>query len=109
TVTSSQVIAVIEEGAAASAPAAESGSKDKEAPAAGAEEVQPKSSAKKADDAAPASTRPQSVSGSKSSDLPPGARFTAETKGIDPAQVDGTGRRGAVTKEDLLNYAAGKT
>ena len=40
--------------------------------------------------------------------LPPGARFTAVTQGIDPAQVEGTGRRGAVTKEDLVNYASGK-
>jgi 2-oxoglutarate dehydrogenase E2 component (dihydrolipoamide succinyltransferase) len=107
TVTSSQVIAIIEEGATA-APSAESGNKDKEAPAAGAEEVQSKASAKKADDAAPASTKPQ-ASGSKSGDLPPGARFTAESKGIDPSQVEGTGRRGAVTKEDLVNYASGKT
>ncbi|MCD9031996.1 dihydrolipoyllysine-residue succinyltransferase [Luteimonas sp. Y-2-2-4F] len=110
TVNSQQVLAIIEEGAAAAAaPAAESGSPDKEAPAAGAEEVQPKPEAKKADDKAPASTKPQSVSGGKTGDLPPGARFTAETRGIDPSQVEGTGRRGAVTKEDLLNYASGKT
>ena len=110
TVTSSQVLAVIEEGA--SAPAAESGSKDKEAPAAGAEEVQSKGSAKQADDAAPASTKPQPSNAPKASrtgDLPPGARFTAQTQGIDPSQVEGTGRRGAVTKEDLVNYASGKT
>ncbi|TDK22499.1 dihydrolipoyllysine-residue succinyltransferase [Luteimonas aestuarii] len=107
TVTSAQVIAVIEEGAAA-APSAESGSKGKDAPAAGAEEVQSKASAKRADDAAPSSTKPQASAG-KPSDLPPGARFTAETRGIDPSQVEGTGRRGAVTKEDLVNYASGKT
>ncbi|ASR44237.1 dihydrolipoamide succinyltransferase [Xanthomonas citri pv. mangiferaeindicae] len=110
TVNSQQVIAIIEEGAAAAAPpAAESGNQDKEAPAAGAEEVQSKSQAKQADDKAPSSTKPQSVAGGKAADLPPGARFTAESKGIDPSQVEGTGRRGAVTKEDLLNYAAGKT
>src|SRR5690606_30687071 len=66
-------------------------------PAAGAEEVQPKSAAGK------------SGAGSKTDDLPPGARFTAAKEGIDPAQVEGTGRRGAVTKEDLVNYASGKT
>lgn len=109
TVNSQQIIAIIEEGAAAEAPAAESGAEGKEAPAAGAEEVQPKSDAKKADDKAPASTKPQSNDSGKSAGLPPGARFTAETKGIDPAQVEGTGRRGAVTKEDLINYASGKT
>lgn len=104
TVTSQQVLAVIEEGAA---PAAESGSGDKQAPAAGAEQVQPKADAKAADDKAPASTKPQPVSGGSS--LPPGARFTAAKDGIDPSQVQGTGRRGAVTKEDLINYAAGRT
>ena len=64
-----------------------------------------------AEAAAPASTKPAPVSssGSASSELPPGARFTAETKGIDPSQVEGTGRRGAVTKEDLINYASGKS
>ena len=108
TVNSAQVIAIIEEGAAAEAPAAESGAKGKEAPAAGAEQVQPKAEAKQADDKAPASTKPQTSSG-KNDGLPPGARFTAETKGIDASQVEGTGRRGAVTKEDLLNYASGKT
>jgi 2-oxoglutarate dehydrogenase E2 component (dihydrolipoamide succinyltransferase) len=110
TVTSQQIIAVIEEGAAAAAeapkPAAEQ-PKAAEKPAAGAEQVQPKAEASKAAAAAPASTRPASVSGS--SELPPGARFTAEKEGIDPSQVEGTGRRGAVTKEDLINYASGKT
>ena len=107
TVNSQQVIAIIEEGAAAEAPAAESGAKGKEAPAAGAEEVQPKAEAKQADEKAPASTKPQSSG--KNDGLPPGARFTAATKGIDASQVEGTGRRGAVTKEDLINYASGKT
>ena len=108
TVTSQQLLAVIEEGAAAEAPKAESGSKDSKAPAAGAEEVQSKGSAKAADDKAPASTKPQPAS-SSTGDLPPGARFTARSEGIDPSQVEGTGRRGAVTKEDLINYASGKT
>ncbi|MHB8912606.1 MAG: dihydrolipoyllysine-residue succinyltransferase, partial [Lysobacter sp.] len=41
--------------------------------------------------------------------LPPGARFTAVKDGVDPAHVEGTGRKGAVTKEDIVNYASGKT
>src|SRR5690606_34343243 len=78
TVTSQQLLAVIEEGAAAEAPKAESGSAGKKAPAAGDEEVQSKSSAKAADDKAPASTKPQPPSSSSAADeLPPGARFTA--------------------------------
>ncbi|MFC3715672.1 dihydrolipoyllysine-residue succinyltransferase [Luteimonas soli] len=110
TVTSQQVIAVIEEGATAEAPKedakAEKPANDKKTdaptttpqkPAAGAEEVQPKAAAGK------------TGTPSKTDDLPPGARFTAVKEGIDPSQVEGTGRRGAVTKEDLVNYASGKT
>jgi 2-oxoglutarate dehydrogenase E2 component (dihydrolipoamide succinyltransferase) len=37
--------------------------------------------------------------------LPPGARATAAREGVDASQVVGTGRRGAVTKEDIVNYA----
>src|SRR5688572_8271291 len=102
TVTSQQVIAVIEEGAAAPKAAAPA----KAEPAAGAQEVQPKADAAKAAAKAPASTTPSPVGGAE---LPPGARFTAAKEGIDPSQVEGTGRKGAVTKEDLVNYASGKT
>ncbi len=103
TVTSAQVIAVIEEGAvAAAAPAAAAPAAT---PAAGAEQVQPRAEAAKAQAAAPASNTPAPAAG----DLPPGARFAAATSGVDPAQVEGTGRRGAVTKEDIVNYASGKT
>ena len=102
TVTSSQVLAIIEEGATAAAAPAEAKKDDK--PAAGAEEVQAKAGAAKAEAAAPASTKPAPAAAS-GSDLPPGARFTASKEGIDPSQVEGTGRRGAVTKEDIVNYA----
>nr|WP_298153101.1 dihydrolipoyllysine-residue succinyltransferase [uncultured Pseudoxanthomonas sp.] len=103
TVTSQQLLAIIEEGAAAAAPAPAA---EEKKPAAGAQEVQPKAEAAKADAAAPASTKPAPAGADA---LPPGARFTAITQGIDPAAVEGTGRRGAVTKEDLVNYASGKT
>ncbi len=105
TVTSQQVIAVIEEGAAAAA--STEAPKAEKAPAAGAQEVQPKAEAAKAQAAAPSTTQPAPVA--SSGELPPGAKFTAAKEGIDPAQVEGTGRRGAVTKEDLINYASGKT
>ena len=107
TVTSSQVIAVIEEGAVAEAPKADAKPGKDQSPAAGAEEVKPKADAAKSDAKAPASTRPAPVSAADT--LPPGARFTAAKEGIDPSQVEGTGRRGAVTKEDLVNYASGRT
>ncbi len=102
TVTSQQLLAIIEEGAAAAAPAAEKKT-EAAAPAAGAQEVQSKAGAGKAETAAPTSTKPAPVASTDG--LPPGARFTAVKEGIDPADVEGTGRKGAVTKEDLVNYA----
>ncbi len=92
TVTSQQVIAVIEEGAvAAAAPAA---------PAAEAPKAAAPAAAAPAKAAAPAAA---------SADVPPGARFAAATSGVNPSDVAGTGRRGMVTKEDIVNYASGKT
>ncbi len=88
TVNSQQVVAVIEEGAVAAAPAG----------AAAAPAAAPAAAAPAAPASAPASGA-----------LPPGARFAATTSGVDPADVAGTGRRGMVTKEDIVNYASGKT
>ncbi|WP_369981200.1 dihydrolipoyllysine-residue succinyltransferase [Xanthomonas bundabergensis] len=96
TVTSSQILAIIEEGASAAAAPAEAKVADAPKPEA------PKAAAAEAPKAAKA--EPAKAAGDVSS-LPPGARFSAITEGVDPAQVDGTGRRGAVTKEDILNYA----
>ncbi|WP_454830588.1 dihydrolipoyllysine-residue succinyltransferase [Pseudoxanthomonas wuyuanensis] len=101
TVTSQQLLAIIEEGATAAAPAEEKSGEAK--PDAGAQEVQSKGAAAQAEAKAPSSTKPAPAAGSDG--LPPGARFTAVSQGIDPSQVEGTGRRGAVTKEDLVNYA----
>ncbi|MFN3701990.1 dihydrolipoyllysine-residue succinyltransferase [Thermomonas sp.] len=95
TVTSQQVIAVIEEGAVAAAPAAEPAK-----PEASKAEA-PKAEAPKSEPAKPVPAAADS--------LPPGARFAAATSGVNPADVAGTGRRGMVTKEDIVNYASGKT
>ncbi|MEN4952064.1 dihydrolipoyllysine-residue succinyltransferase [Stenotrophomonas sp. TWI819] len=92
TVTSSQVVAIIEEGAVADAPAP--AVEEKKAEAAPAKAAAP---------AAAAAPAPAAKSAADS--LPPGARFTAITEGVNPADVDGTGRRGAVTKEDIVNFA----
>ncbi len=95
TVTSSQLLALIEEGAvAAAAPAAEE--KKPEAPAA---------AAPAAPAPAPAAPAPAVAASAGGASLPPGARFSAITQGVDPSQVEGTGRRGAVTKEDIVNFA----
>jgi 2-oxoglutarate dehydrogenase E2 component (dihydrolipoamide succinyltransferase) len=113
TVTSQQVVAVIEEGAAAAAEAPQAPSKAEakaeKGPDAGMQEVQSKPSAAKAEAAAPSSTKPEPMGKTGNAELPPGARFSAEKEGVDAAQVEGTGRRGAVTKEDIVNYASGKT
>ena len=82
TVNSQEIIAVIEEGAVAAAPA----------PAAAA----PKAEAPK--------TTPAPAAPTKAAELSPaGQRVVAENR-IDPAQVAGTGRDGRVTKEDLVNF-----
>ena len=108
TVTSQQVIAVIEEGAAAAAEAPKADAPGKAEPAAAAAPAAPAAQAP-AQAAAPAPAKPPAPAGDAASQLPPGAAFTAKKEGIDPSQVEGTGRRGAVTKEDLVNYASGKT
>jgi len=87
TVTSSQVIAVIEEGAAAAAPAPAAA-----APAAAAAEA-PK--AEKTD-------APKGVD-----ELSPAGRRVAVEDNIDPSKVAGTGRDGRVTKEDLVKASKG--
>ncbi|UPG84425.1 2-oxoglutarate dehydrogenase complex dihydrolipoyllysine-residue succinyltransferase [Luteibacter aegosomatis] len=89
TVTSQQVIAVIEEGAAAAAPVP--------APAPAAAEA-PKAEKAEAKEA------PKGVD-----ELSPAGRRVAVEENIDPSTVAGTGRDGRVTKEDLVNAGKGGT
>ncbi|MBV6884056.1 dihydrolipoyllysine-residue succinyltransferase [Xanthomonas euvesicatoria] len=96
TVTSNQILAIIEEGAVAAAAPAEEKKADAPAPAAAAPAAAP----------APAAAAASAAASKSAADaLPPGARFSAITQGVDPSQVEGTGRRGAVTKEDIVNFA----
>jgi 2-oxoglutarate dehydrogenase E2 component (dihydrolipoamide succinyltransferase) len=89
TVLSQQVLAVIEEGAAAAATPA------KAAPApAPAAPAAPK----------PAAAAAPSAPAAKTSDLSPAGQRVATENKIDPSQVAGTGRGGQVTKEDLVNF-----
>jgi len=93
TVTSQEILAVIEEGAAAAATA------DAAKPA----------SAKPAPASAVAAPVPQPAAASPAAPVkavelsPAGQRVATENK-IDPTQVGGTGRGGQVTKEDLVNF-----
>jgi 2-oxoglutarate dehydrogenase E2 component (dihydrolipoamide succinyltransferase) len=95
TVTSQQVLAIIEEGAA---------------PAKAAQPTKAAAAAPAAAPAAAAAAKPSAPAATaQAAALPPGARFAAEKAGVDASAVEGTGRKGAVTKEDIVNYAAGKT
>ena len=87
TVTSQQVVAVIEEGAVAAAPA----------PAAEAPKAAAPAAAAPAKAAAPAAK-------TGSGELPPGAAAHAARNDVNPADVAGTGRGGRVTKEDVVNH-----
>ncbi|MBP6692840.1 MAG: 2-oxoglutarate dehydrogenase complex dihydrolipoyllysine-residue succinyltransferase [Xanthomonadales bacterium] len=84
TVTSQELIALVEEGAVAAAPAKVAAPAAQPAPAA----------APVAAKAAPAAA---------TAALSPAGRRVAEEHKIDPATVAGTGRGGQVTKEDLVN------
>jgi 2-oxoglutarate dehydrogenase E2 component (dihydrolipoamide succinyltransferase) len=92
TVTSSQVIAIIEEGAVAAAPA------PAVAPVGAASAATPSAQAPVAAKAAPAAAK------ADTSQLSPAGRFVAEANQINPADVAGTGRHNQVTKEDLVNF-----
>ncbi|WP_395772221.1 dihydrolipoyllysine-residue succinyltransferase [Arenimonas sp.] len=86
TVTSAQVIAVIEAGVVAAAPV-------------------PAATADKAD--APEAATPAATAASANVDtsaLPPGAANYAARNDVNPADVTGTGRAGRVTKEDLVKH-----
>jgi 2-oxoglutarate dehydrogenase E2 component (dihydrolipoamide succinyltransferase) len=87
TVTSAQVIAVIEEGAVAAAPAPTAPAAKADAPAA----------------ATPVATATPSAKVDTSA-LPPGAANYAARNDVNPADVAGTGRAGRVTKEDLVKH-----
>ena len=91
TVNSQQVIGIIEAGAVAAAPAPSAA-----APVAAA--VAP---------SAPIAAKAAPTTAADTSGLSPAGRFVAESNGINPADVSGTGRRGAVTKEDLVNHIKG--
>jgi 2-oxoglutarate dehydrogenase E2 component (dihydrolipoamide succinyltransferase) len=88
TVTSQQVLAIIEEGAIASEPAAQS---------------KPVTPAPPAATASPPSTT-QAAARPSPPPLSPAAQRIAREHQIDPTQLTGTGRSGQVTKEDMVNF-----
>ena len=77
TILSNEVIARLEQGAAAAVPAAPAGE-----------------------------ARPQAEPAVGHKSLSPAARKLAKERGIDPQQITGTGRNGLVTKQDVIAYRA---
>src|SRR5690606_12770041 len=95
TVTSQQVLAIIEEGAVAAA-----------APAEEKKAEEPKAEAPKAEAPAKAAA-PAPAAKAAGGELPPGARATAIREGVDPSQVEGTGRIGRASCRGRGEMAAG--
>ena len=93
TVTSQQVIAIIEEGAVAAAPAA---------PVVGVSTPTAPAKAESVGTKVPPTSVAAATTGS--AELPPGAAAHAARNDVNPADVAGTGRSGRVTKEDVVNH-----
>ncbi|HET9818173.1 MAG TPA: 2-oxo acid dehydrogenase subunit E2, partial [Rhodanobacteraceae bacterium] len=104
TVNSQDVIAILEEGAVAEAPKATEEKKETKQPEPPAKAEVP---AKAETPAAPPGpgTRDSGLGKAAAETLSPAARRVATEEKIDVSQVEGTGRGGQVTKEDLVNYA----
>jgi len=101
TVTSQQLLAIIEEGAVqGSTSAASAGS------AAAAAAPAP-ASAPAASTPAAAAPAPAPAAAAKTAELSPAGQRVATENKIDPSQVAGSGRGGQVTKEDLVNFMRG--
>ena len=94
TVTSQELLAVIEEGAVAAAPAKPSAAPS---PAPGGAPIGA---------SAPPTPSRKSSSAAPKAELSPAGRRVAEENKLDATQVAGTGRGGQVTKEDLVKHMA---
>lgn len=89
TVTLGEVLAIIEEGEAPASSGSDSGSSE--------------SSNGKSEQSSPAA-QGESKAESKNVELGPGARRLAEEEGVDTSKIDGSGKRGQVTKSDIVNH-----
>ncbi len=106
TVTSQQLLAVIEEGAAAAPAKAGAAKSEAKAPpkiqaaTSASAPISPSDASSSEGDDAPASSQPGKGLGDLS---PAGQRVATENK-INPSNVPATGRDGRITKEDLVNF-----
>ncbi len=99
TVTEGQLLGILEEGEVEKAPAKES-AKEVVAP-------EPKEEASKAPETTKESSNQPSKASGDGHDLPPAARRLVAENDINPADVEGTGRGGRVTKGDVLQHLKG--
>jgi 2-oxoglutarate dehydrogenase E2 component (dihydrolipoamide succinyltransferase) len=90
TVTSGQILATIEEGAAATAA------------------TSPAAAAPAAASAATAASAPSAPASSATAKLSPAAKRVAEENKVDPKTITGSGRDGRVSKSDVVNYLSTK-
>ena len=98
TVTAGALLGAMEEGEVEAAPSEDDNAKD----SAKAEAETKKQAAPTAEPAAPSK-----AASSTSDDQAPSVRRMANEHGIDPSQVDGSGRAGRVTKGDMIRHVAG--
>ena len=98
TVTAGALLGAMEEGEVEAAPSEDDNAKD----GAKAEAETKKQAAPTAEPAAPSK-----AASSTSDDQAPSVRRMANEHGIDPSQVDGSGRAGRVTKGDMIRHVAG--
>ena len=98
TVTAGALLGAMEEGEVEAAPSEDDNAKD----SAKAEAETKKQAAPTAEPAAPSK-----AASSTSDDQAPSVRRMANEHGIDPSDVDGSGRAGRVTKGDMIRHVAG--
>jgi 2-oxoglutarate dehydrogenase E2 component (dihydrolipoamide succinyltransferase) len=100
-VTSGQVLAILEEGAAGTAASAPASAKPAPAAAKAAGAPAPAAAPAKSASAAPADTAAQNGSDGR---LSPSVRRLVEENSLDPAKIQGSGRDGRLTKGDVVGY-----
>ncbi|HVJ30366.1 MAG TPA: 2-oxoglutarate dehydrogenase complex dihydrolipoyllysine-residue succinyltransferase [Gammaproteobacteria bacterium] len=109
-VTSGQLLAILEPGAAAAAAPPASAAKDKAPPAAAKAVLPPKAApttpAAPTTRAAPAAAAAQARSSASANRMGPAVRKLVEEHDLDPGAIAGSGREGRITKGDVLDYMA---
>ena len=103
-VTSGQLLAILEPGAASAAAATASKEKPPAAAKAAPSEAPAAARAPTAAPAAPAATPPRSSASANK--MGPAVRKLVEEHDLDPAAIAGSGREGRITKGDVLEYMA---